>query len=309
MAEDPERSRSAYATGVQYEIVRGDARAVIAELAGGLRAFQRDGIDLTETFADDRIPPAGAGILLAPWPNRIQDGRWTLEGKARQLDITEVPRNNAIHGLLRNTGYRLVERTDASVELAAVIFPQHGYPFKVEHQVKYEIDDALSLKVTQTLTNFSESQAPFALGAHPYFKIGDVATEELTLTVNAATRLTTNDRMIPSGTEPVSGSFDLRQGRRVGSLELDVAYTDLAVTNGQSTHSLSDDSGRSISLWADAAFPYTQVFVTDKFPGTARAVAMEPMTAPADAFNSGAGLRWLAPGESFQASWGIRAEL
>ncbi len=309
MAEDPERSQTAYATGAQYEIVRGDARAVIAELAGGLRVFRRGGIDLIETYADNQVPPAGAGILLAPWPNRIQDGRWILDGETRQLDITEVPRNNAIHGLLRNTGYRLLDRAEHSVELAAMIFPQHGYPFKVEQRVKYEIDDALALKVTQALTNFSDAQAPFAIGAHPYVKMGDVATEDLTLTVNAGTRLTTTDRMIPSGTEAVSGSFDLRQGRRVRNLELDTAYTDLDFTNGRCTHSLSDDSGRSVRLWADEAFQYTQVFVTDRFPGAAKAVAMEPMTAPADAFNSGTGLRWLAPGESFQASWGISAEL
>jgi aldose 1-epimerase len=37
-------------------------------------------------------------------------------------------------------------------------------------------------------------------------------------------------------------------------------------------------------------------------------VAIEPMTAPANAFNTGAGLRWLAPGESWTLRWGIRHE-
>jgi aldose 1-epimerase len=36
-----------------------------------------------------------------------------------------------------------------------------------------------------------------------------------------------------------------------------------------------------------------------------QAVAIEPMTAPADAFNSGQGLRWLAPGEDWVVRWGI----
>jgi aldose 1-epimerase len=30
------------------------------------------------------------------------------------------------------------------------------------------------------------------------------------------------------------------------------------------------------------------------------------MTAPANAFNTGQGLRWLAPGEEWTATWGIR---
>ncbi|WP_051441687.1 aldose 1-epimerase family protein [Arthrobacter sp. H14] len=309
MAQHAEQDRRMYATGRQYGISRGDARAVIAELAGAIRSFQRGGIDLTETYPDDRIPPAGSGIMLAPWPNRIQDGRWTLDGATQQLDITEVARNNAIHGLLRNAGYQLLDRTDTSVQLAATIFPQHGYPFKVEHRVHYEIDEDLSLTVTQELINSSPARAPFALGAHPCFKIGDVPTKDLTLTVNAETRLLTNDQQIPQGTEPASGGFDLRSGRRVGELDLDTAYTDLDFTDGKVRHTLSADDGRSVSLWASGAFQYTQVFVTDQFPGVEKAVAMEPMTAPANAFNSGEGLRWLEPGESFSASWGISAKL
>jgi len=37
-------------------------------------------------------------------------------------------------------------------------------------------------------------------------------------------------------------------------------------------------------------------------------VAVEPMTAPPDAFNSGEDLVVLEPGARFSASWGIRAE-
>jgi aldose 1-epimerase len=36
------------------------------------------------------------------------------------------------------------------------------------------------------------------------------------------------------------------------------------------------------------------------------AVAIEPMTAPADALNHGVGLRWLAPGDVLSASWASR---
>ena len=37
-------------------------------------------------------------------------------------------------------------------------------------------------------------------------------------------------------------------------------------------------------------------------------VAVEPMTAPAEAFNSGRGLRRLAPGETWELHWGIRLD-
>ncbi|WP_460463636.1 aldose 1-epimerase family protein [Arthrobacter pigmenti] len=297
------------ATGAQHEISRGDARVVVAELAGALRSFQRGEVQLTETYPDGSIPPSGAGILLAPWPNRIADGRWTLDGRQQQLDITEVPRNNAIHGLLRNTGYQLMSRSAAMVQLSAMIFPQHGYPFHAEHRATYELEEDLSLTVTQELVNRSAVEIPFALGAHPFLRIGDVRTEDLTLTVNAGTRLPTNDRLIPTGREPVEGSFDLRDGRKAGGLDLDTCFTDLVFEQGRCRHGLTAGDGRTVTLWMDEAFGYTQVFVTDKFPGRAKAVAMEPMTAPANAFNSGDGLRWLEPGGTFRACWGISADL
>ena len=48
------------------------------------------------------------------------------------------------------------------------------------------------------------------------------------------------------------------------------------------------------------------VFITREFPCAEQfvtALAVEPMTAPADAFDSGVGLHRLAPGERPSASW------
>ena len=44
-----------------------------------------------------------------------------------------------------------------------------------------------------------------------------------------------------------------------------------------------------MSLWQDANCGYVHVFVTTEFPGRTKAVAIEPMTGPANAFNSGDG--------------------
>jgi aldose 1-epimerase len=48
------------------------------------------------------------------------------------------------------------------------------------------------------------------------------------------------------------------------------------------------------------------VFTLDDLGG-APAVAIEPMTCAPDAFNSGAGLIVLEPGQRWRASWGIAA--
>lgn len=293
------------ATGRQYELRRGDAVAVVTELAAGLRSFTRGGVLLTETYGDDEISPGGSGITLAPWANRVEDGQWFLDGRKQQLDITEVSRNNASHGLLRNTGYALVEESRFGVALEATVFPQHGYPFLVRHRVEYRLSEDLGLHVRQTLTNDASAGAPFVLGAHPYLRVGDTPVEELRLTVSADTRLVTDERLIPRSSAPVDGDVDFRSGQRVADLAVDVALTDLHYRDGRARHILAAADGSEVSLWQDEACRYVHVYVSTVYPGRERAVAIEPMTGPANAFNSGEGLRWLDPGESFSMQWGI----
>ena len=58
----------------------------------------------------------------------------------------------------------------------------------------------------------------------------------------------------------------------------------------------------------DAAFGWVMVFTGDTVKPARRrqGLAIEPMTCPANAFQSGAGLQRLMPGETFRGAWGIR---
>jgi aldose 1-epimerase len=245
--------------------------------------------------------------VLVPWPNRVRDGKWVLNGKTMQLDVTEPDRNNAIHGLLRYSPYRVVARSEDSITLGATVYPQHGYPFMLESSVLYElVDDGLT--VTHSIRNESDSAAPVAIGTHPFLKIGGVPTESLTLTVHASTRFPVDERLNVSAEIPVDGRYDLRGGRVLSAVSLDDAFGGLSKV-GDVAATLTAPDGRSVSLWQDDNFPYVQIYTTEVFPadgGVVNAVAIEPMTAPADAFNSGHSLKWLAPGETWNASWGIR---
>jgi aldose 1-epimerase len=265
----------------------------------------------------------GAGIVLAPWPNRIRDGAWTQNGVTRQLWLTEPARRNAIHGLLRYSPYREVSHGESDVTLAATVFPQAGYPFQLATTVTYALV-ADGLSVTHTITNRGAETAPVALGTHPYLKIGDVPTGDLVLRLAADTHIDVDDRLNPVGESSVAGTrFDLRHGVKIGDLDLDDGFGQVTVTDGRGEHSLTAPDGRQVILWGDENMRYTQVFTPRIFPvwnpavssdaGGAnpvpvrgQAVAIEPMTAPADAFNSGAGLHWLASGDTWTVRWGIR---
>lgn len=295
-------------TGEQHVITRGSATATITEVAASLRAFSVGGVDLIQSYAQGVTPPFASGIILMPWPNRVADGVWTLDGAQQQLDITEPAKHNAIHGLLRFTGYRVLERTEASITLGATVFPQHGYPFHLETSVRYELVEH-GLSVTHDVRNLSEAKAPVGVGAHPFLTIGDVPTEELVLTVHASTYFDVDARLLPHGELPVDGTkYDLRSGVRLGGLELDTAFGAVVTRDGESAVLRAPD-GREVQLVQDEDHPYVQVFTTPIFPkpeGLGLAVAIEPMTAAPDALNSGLGLHWVDPGDSWNVGWGIR---
>ena len=301
-------------TGTQYPLrLETEGRvvtAVVTEVAAGIRSLEVDGVALVEAFPEESAPPGAAGIVLVPWPNRVAGGRWTLDGEPQQLDITEPKTGNASHGLLRYTGYRMLESDPHRVVLEARVFPQHGYPFLLSTTVEHRLT-ADGMTVVHTIVNDSAEPAPVAVGAHPYLRVGEVPPEDLVVTVDATTRFVTDERQIPVAEEPVAGTdADLSGGRRVGDLELDHAFGGLATgEDGLSRQTVRAPDGRGVELWAGPDFAFVQVFTPTKFLGPGgprRAVALEPLTAPADALNSGTGLRWLAPGERWELAWGLR---
>ena len=309
MVATPAPRASEPLSGRQYVLENAGARAEIGSLAAVLRSLSVDGIQLTEQVGTDVVAPMGCGMVLAPWPNRVRDGLWQLDGAPQQLDITEPPLHNASHGLLRNTGYRLLAQTASSVTLGALIAPQHGWPFLVDTSVRYELEPD-GLTVTHGVQNLSTRRAPWAVGAHPYFRVGEVPIEQLSVTLTGAVRLELDERANPVGERPVDGDFDVRAGRPVAGLNLNTGYGRLANRDGREDVAwLTAPDGSSTTLWADAEFGWIQAYTPAAFPrpsGPGLAIALEPMTAPPNALNTGTDLIWVEPEQSWSASWGVR---
>ena len=295
--------------GAKHELVLhiGDrtAQAVITEMAAAVRQLRIDGVDLIPGSEDCTTAPFSCGAVLVPWPNRVRDGRWHRDGRTHQLEINDVVHGSALHGLLSDVVHQVLARTASSITLGAQVNPSPGYPFRLSAQVCYRLV-ADGLVATHTVRNIGSERAPVAIGAHPFLMIGDVPTETLTLTVNASHHIDVDDRLTPTGLTAVGGTgWDLRGGRRIAELDLDDAFSGLAPG---AAHTLRAPDGRTVFLWTDESFGFVHVFITRAFPHGEQfvtAVALEPMTAPANALNSGVGLRWLAPGESMSASWGV----
>jgi aldose 1-epimerase len=301
-------------SGEQYEISGGGYRAVVTEAGGGLRLLEYDGRPLVLGFGEDEQASSGRGQLLAPWPNRIRDGRYTFGGRELQLPLSEPARGHASHGLVRWTSWTLEEITAHSVSQVYRLMSQPGYPWTLDLHVLHDLS-ADGLTVTFTATNLSPSPAPYALGAHPYLSAGPGPVDRWELTLPASTRLVTDERLIPSGREDVRDTeLDFRMARPIRSTRLDTAFTDLSRdADGRASVLVRDPAtDQGVALWMDDRHGYVQVFTGDGLPVDARrALAVEPMTAPPDAFNSGEGLVVLDPAgterDEHSASWGIRA--
>jgi aldose 1-epimerase len=297
-------------SGEQYEISGGGYRAVVTESGAALRVLEHEGRPLVDGFGVDEMSNGGRGQLLMPWPNRIRDGAYSFGDRSLQLPLTEPSRHNASHGLVRWVAWTVEEITTGSVTMRCRLMAQTGYPWALDLQVAYDLY-AGGLTVTQSATNLASSAAPYAQGAHPYLSVGPGPCDSWELTLPAATRsLSDPERLLPQGREPVAGTdHDFRVARPLGGTAFDHAFTDLARdADGRATTVLRDDSsGRALGLWVDESHRWLMVYTADdSATAPRRSVAVEPMTAQADAFRTGEDLITLEPGETFSASWGIR---
>lgn len=290
------------------EISDGPARAVVERIGAGLRSFEVDDVPYVETYAAGEHPPMGSGAVLVPWPNRTAGAQWTLDGEVRRLEVTEPARGNAIHGLVRRAEWDVIAHTGSLLSLEINVDVQPGWPVPLRVTISYALDEH-GLTVTHGVHNVGDRPTPIGVGTHPYPRAGASATDDCTLRLAANTVLPLDsDRMVPLGPAvDVTGTeYDFRTARSLRGVALDTAFGGCEPgADGLVHHVLVGPDG-GVELWADSDFRWVQVYTPDGLPGRGRAVAIEPMTCPPDALNSGIDLIMLAPGETWAGRWGLR---
>ena len=300
-------------TGAQFEIAHGDLRAVVTEVGATLRAFEAGGDAVIDGFSVDELSSAGRGQVLAPWPNRLEDGRYSYGGIDGAAALDEPEHRNAIHGLLRWRPWTLDDRADDAVTMRCMLHPLPGYPWLLDVGVRYALGRD-GLTVEADATNHSTTPAPFGIGFHPYVTVGTERIDEAHLTVPAGEHLAADDRGLPTGQHAVIGSeLDFMAPRPVGATRLDTAFTTLVRDSDDRATAVLErpDQGRTVRVWVDKAFRYLMVYTGDTLEPASRrrrGVAIEPMTCPPNAFRSGVDVIELEPGGSWRGRWGIAVE-
>ena len=301
-------------SGSQFEISFGEYRATIASVGASMRSLSHAGRDLIVPFEADELRPKSRGVTLAPWPNRIDGGRYTFAGVDYELPLTEPRRGNALHGLACWLDYQEIEHEESFVTLAAEIVPKEGYPFRLLMRVRFELGEN-GLTTTVTASNIGSDAAPYGTAPHPYLVAGEGRVDDWSLELPATEVLTvTEDRLIPIEVVDVvghaEGAFDFRINRAIGDVFIDHAFTSLiADDSGRAVVRVTTVEGSGVEMsWGDE-LPWVQLHTADLPDAqiSRLGLAVEPMTCPPDAFNSGVDLIVLQPGDSSVASWTIRA--
>ncbi len=297
-------------SGEQVELRRGDQRAVIVEVSGGVRTYQVRGRSLLDGYAAHEMCTGARGQLLVPWPNRLRDGRYEFAGTVHQVPLSEPEKGNAIHGLLRWESWRVSAPSDDRVVMEHTVHPRAGYPFALHVAVEYRLDDE-GLRSTVTATNAGQDACPYGFGAHPYLRVEGESLERCWLEAPGAQYLVMDDRAIPVGSAGVAGTaYDFRARRQLLGTPIDTAFTAVPRDDdGRAWVRLWGENGRvGVGLWMDEGFTHYMLFTGDTLPEVERrrrSIGVEPMTCAPNALASGDGLVTLAPGQSTTASWGI----
>lgn len=145
---------------IRLKSLSGKAKATINPVGAALAEVLVDGTLIVGA------PDQYSGVLLFPWPNRIHQGRWNLDGHELQLPLNEP--NAALHGLVFDRELAITSQTASTCSLALKFEASDGYPFDFDLVANFELTDS-SVRVSSTVTNQTSAVAPYALGFHPYF--------------------------------------------------------------------------------------------------------------------------------------------
>ena len=244
--------------------------------------------------------------FLHPWANRVSD--WAFALGARRVTLEpespfvhrDAATGTAIHGLLAASPHWRVTDTGPAMLSAELDFgavPEYMAAFPLPHVVTYTATvTGTTLKVATSVRAKGEVAVPISFGFHPYLTLPGSDRRDWRLELPVASRAVLDERMLPTGerVELAAGELDGPLGQRT----FDTSFPEL---HGEQPAFVAADNRRRLTLTHISNYPVAQVYA----PAGSQFICFEPMTAPVNALISGDGLRWVQPGERFDAAFTI----
>lgn len=258
-----------------------------------------EGAESSDTFKERAAMFEGA--KLAPFPGRVENGKYSFSGQNYLLDLNEAGAGNAIHGLIYNQSFDIVETSCTEQKGSATLENKYeggeGYPFKFTIRIQFVLEDhGLTLKTT--LKNRDNATIPIGDGWHAYLKLGTIV-DSLEIELPEVEKLELGPKLIPTGQREHQPSRKFM----IGEQELDDCFKLHNLTGTVTTYLSKED--RTLEIWQETGhegYNYLVVYI----PPDRDRIAIEPMTCAPNSFNNGEGLIKLKPQQSIDLTTGIR---
>ena len=178
------------------------------------------------------------GAVVGRYGNRIDGGKFSLDGKTYELPINETSNNNQLHGGKKGFGELVwdVDAVSGNSIMLSLKSPDGdmGYPGNLDILVEYVLTDENELEVVYKAA--TDAPTVINLTQHTYFNLlgegkGSILDHELMM--KADHFIPINERSIPTGKiAPVKGTpMDFTTPAKIGS-RVNNDYEQLVVGNG-----------------------------------------------------------------------------
>lgn len=260
----------------------------------------------TDVEMRELAPKVYRSSILFPYPNRIKDGEYKFNGKQHQFDINFPDEHNSIHGLVHDLPFEVIGEQATESEAKVILGLDYkgelpGYPFLFKIQITLVFNHKDEFTMQTSIQNPGSDVLPFGYGWHPYFNAGS-SVDHMEISFPSTHKLIVDDRMIPTGDRASYDQFNSEsslEGVQLDDCFLVGSGQKKVVTRIRDTH-----TGAHYSVWQESGvdkFNFLQVYT----PPDRDCIAIEPMTCPPDAFNSGESLLKLNPGASWAGTFGV----
>ncbi len=228
------------------------------------------------------------GSILAPWPNRLADGSFELHGKHEFGPLDSD--SNLNHGLLLRTPLEYdLEESEITFHHK---FSATDYGFDIDFRFGYRLT-LQGFEGWASAENLGTSKAPFAVGFHPYFKIPGKSR----LKASVTKAFQTDSRMLPVSEREISGlELDLPDVTQLDNGFYGKNWS-LTLVGEEFGFEITQQNLDHLMLYRPSPL---------LFEDGSEGIAIEPQSAPANAFNSELDQHILVPGEKREYAFQIR---
>jgi len=264
---------------------------IAPELGGAITALRRQGEDVLRPAPDGaREPFLLASFPMAPYANRIANGRFEAGGERYALVPNHDGQDHPLHGVSWLRPWD-VETSDAS---SATLVHRHSgdatWPWSYRAEQHFALDEA-GLSIALTLINEHDRPMPASLGFHPYFP----ASATMALRFEADEVWLHDEQCLPSMLAAADSFGDWESGGPVqGAPFIDNSYVGWTcttrITRPDGDLLLTGENTPVLHLYTPPGEPF---------------FCMEPATSTPDAFNRSTPVT-LGPGQSHRIGMAIR---